>query len=234
MPFGRTLREIIPNRLACQAFRTSPGILHIGEISERSRSSFDDVFRDYQSHYFRGSFADRVEPRISPVPVHIEFIRIPIASVYLNRLIADPQSMLASEDLGLGRFRFERFALVLQVRGSVDHHPRRVDIRQHVSELRLYHLKVRERFTESGPDLAVLDSLVKSSPSNPSRNSSDSYSSAKQHLLRILETLTLSADEALLWNVSILKDNLRSNRASVAQLVDVLTRFRRFCVDEEC
>src|SRR6266566_3824112 len=34
-PFGRTLPEITPNRLACQALRTSPGILHIGEISER-------------------------------------------------------------------------------------------------------------------------------------------------------------------------------------------------------
>src|SRR6266571_6041754 len=112
MPFGRTLPEITPNRLACQAFRTSPGILHIGEISERSRSSFDDVLRDYQSHYFRGSFADSVEPRISPVSMYIEFIRITIASMYLNRLIADPQPMLASEDLGLGGLRLERFALV--------------------------------------------------------------------------------------------------------------------------
>src|SRR2546425_12194383 len=142
MPFGRTLREIIPNRLACQAFRTSPGILHIGEISERSRSSFDDVFRDYQSHYFRGPFADRVEPGISPVPVHVELVRVSITSVYLNRLVADSQPMLASEDLGLSGLRLERSSLVLQVCGPVDHHSRRVDISQHIGELRLYHLKV--------------------------------------------------------------------------------------------
>src|SRR5205807_3538168 len=104
--------------------------------------SFDDVFRDYQSHYFRGSFADRVEPRISPVPMHIEFIRISITSMYLNRLVADSQSMLASEDFGLGSFRFERFSLVFQVCCSVDHHSRRVDIRQHVRKFRLYHLEV--------------------------------------------------------------------------------------------
>jgi len=35
LPFGRTLPEITPNRLACQALRKSPGILYIGEISER-------------------------------------------------------------------------------------------------------------------------------------------------------------------------------------------------------
>src|SRR5207249_5234659 len=142
LPFGRTLPEITPNRLACQALRKSPGILHIGEISERSRSSFDDMLRDDQSHYFRGPFPDSIEPRISPVPVHIELVRITIASVYLNRLVADSQPVLARKDLRLGRFRFERFALVLQVCGSVDHHSRRVDVRQHVGELGLYHLKV--------------------------------------------------------------------------------------------
>src|SRR6266567_7011822 len=230
MPFGRTLPEITPNRLACQAFRTSPGILHIGEISERSRSSFDDVLRDYQSHYFRGPFADRVEPRISPVSMYIEFIRVSITSVYLNRLVADSQPVLARKDFRLGSLRLERFPLVLQICGSVDHHSRRVDVRQHVGELGLYHFKVGERFAEGGPVLAVLDSLVKSSPSNPSGNSPDSHSSPKQHLLRIFETFPFCTDEVLLWNMSILEDNLRGNRASVAHLVNMLTRLRRFCV----
>ncbi len=31
MPFGRTLPEITPNRLACQAFRKSPGAFSISE-----------------------------------------------------------------------------------------------------------------------------------------------------------------------------------------------------------
>src|SRR6266568_2473455 len=98
-----------------KALRKSPGILHIGEISERSRSSFDDVLRDDQSHYFRGPFADRVEPRISPVSMHIEFIRISIPSVYLNRLVADSQPVLARKDFRLGSLRLERFPLVLQI-----------------------------------------------------------------------------------------------------------------------
>src|SRR5438445_7762912 len=142
--------------------------------------------------------------------------------------------MLASEDLGLGRFRFERFALVLQVCGPVDHHSRRVDIRQHVRKFRLYHFKVGERFAEGGPVLAVLDSLVKSSPSNPGRNGPNSHSSPKQHLLRILEALSLNTDKALLRNMSILEHNLRGNRASISQLVDMLTRLGRLCVNEEC
>src|SRR6266567_8052684 len=110
---------------ACQAIRKSPGIVHVREVLERSRSSFDDVLRDDQSHYFRGSLADRVEPRISPVPVHIELVCVTISSVYLNRLVADSQPVLARKDFRLGRFRFERFSSVLQVCGSVDHHSRR-------------------------------------------------------------------------------------------------------------
>src|SRR5439155_849012 len=102
----------------------------------------NDVLRDNQPHDFRGPLPNSIESRISPVPVHIKLVRITIASMYLNRFITDPQSMLASEDLGLGSLRLERLPSVLQVCCSVDHHPRRVDIRQHVRKFRLYHFKV--------------------------------------------------------------------------------------------
>src|SRR5712664_1655558 len=110
--------------------------------SWRSSSSLDDVLRDDQSHYFRGPFTNSIETRVSPVPMHIELVRIAISSMYLDRLVADSKPVLAREDFGLGSFRLVRSALVFQVCGSVDHHPRRVDIRQHISEFRLYHLEV--------------------------------------------------------------------------------------------
>src|SRR5438105_15361768 len=64
------------------------------ESVQENRSSLDAVFRDYQSHYFRGSFADRVEPRLSPVPVPIALDCISISSVYLARICAASPSML--------------------------------------------------------------------------------------------------------------------------------------------
>src|SRR6266571_3781926 len=165
--------------------------------------------------------------------MHVKLVSISIPAVYLDRLIADPQTLLACKQFRLRSFRLERLPSVFQVRRPVHHQPGRVDIRQHICQLRLYHLKIGERFAERGSVLAISDSLVKRGSGDSRADSTDGYSPPIEHLLCILEALPLGPDQALFGSVGVLKDHLRCDRSSVAKLLDMLARLCELCIHEK-
>src|SRR6266571_6383271 len=165
--------------------------------------------------------------------MHVKLVSISIPAVYLDRLIADPQTLLACKQFRLRSFRLERLPSVFQVRRPVHHQPGRVDIRQHICQLRLYHLKIGEWFAERCAVLAISDRLVKRGSGDSRADSTDGYSPPIEHLLCILEALPLGPDQAFFRSVGVLKDDFCCDRPPVAELLDVFTGFGELCIHKK-
>src|SRR5712691_2339542 len=91
---------------------------------------------------------------------------------------------------------------------TVNHHSRRVNHRQHVSELRLGHFELGDRLSKGGPLLAVLHSFIEGRLGDTGCQGSDRYSSAPEHSLSIIESLSLCSHKVLLRNLCVFEYHL--------------------------
>src|SRR5512143_3646676 len=68
-------------------------------------------------------FADGEKPRVPPMPVHVESIRVAVAAMDLDRVIAHPKGRLGGEELGLRDLRYLLFAPFFQHSGIIRQEP---------------------------------------------------------------------------------------------------------------
>src|SRR5947199_969528 len=167
-----------------------------------------NVLRDNQPHDLRAPLAHRHQSRVPRVTVNIKLVRIPIPSIDLNRLIANLQRALGGQQFALRSFRLERLSLTLEMRSTVNHHPGRVNHRQHVSKLGLGHLELGYRFPKCTPLLAVLHSLLEGRLSNSGCQGPNRYTSTPEHPLCILESFSLRSHYVLFRNLCVFEHDL--------------------------
>src|SRR5207253_4309161 len=170
-------------------------------------------------HDLVGPCAYPRQPGIAPCPLDWKLAHVAVAAEDLDRVVCHLARDLGRQQLGLRDLSYGILALVPLPRSLVDEGLDRGDLRPHVDELVLDHLKVRDRLAErlalQGVVLRVLEHPVR--PGD--RTGGGDHSLALQLPHEVLESLAFLADQVADRDVAVLEQQLGSVGGVHAELL---------------
>src|SRR4029434_2464146 len=195
------------------------------EVSFGSRSVAlgqpEHVLRDVVEDHLLGDRRDLVEAHLAPEPLDVEFLRVAVAAVSLQRDVAGLEARLGRQELGGVRLRAAGPPVVEEPRRLHAHEPRRLELRPRERERMGDRLVLADRPVEDDALLRVLHGAIERGASDADRLDTGEDALGVQRVEQMVEAPAHLTDHVRLGDLEAVDEDLVGVDRRAPELLDL-------------